>query len=181
MTSTDVSPRAADRVAGLVGWVSRVLAWVSMSAMAFMMLLTVYDVARRNLGMQSVVGAIAYAEVALVVVAFFALGETQRRRDHVSVDALVKRLPARTYRVVMTVSHLAGIVVAALLAYASYDLMVESIQDGEYRLGLVRVALWPARLAVFSGFLAWSLQLAETMWGEWHDTPVRDDAVEPVT
>lgn len=155
-TSDHVAIRAFARAAGTL---SRVLAVVSVVAIVFVMSIVVLDVTRRNLGFSSVRGAIDYAEVGLVVVAFFALGETQRRGDHVSVDAILNRLPQGSRRALRILGQLLGVVVAGLLSYGAYELFVNSLLTGEYRLGLVRVTVWPARLGVFAGFLAWSLQL----------------------
>lgn len=154
------SPHAPIRLfARIAGTLSRILAFISIVAIIFMMMMVVLDVTRRNLGMTSIPGAIDYAEVALVAVAFFALGETQRRHDHVSVDAVLVRLPVRLRGVVRVAGQVVAIAVTAVFAYGAWDLVVNAFETNEYRLGLVRVILWPARVGVFAGFLAWMLQL----------------------
>lgn len=152
----------ARTAAALIHLVSRVLAVVSIIGMACVMVLVVYDVFLRTSGQRELRGLVEYAEIGLVLTAFFALGETERRRDHVSVTAILGRLRGAPYVVTRLAGGFAAAAVAVLLAWASYDVLADSLARGEYKLGLVRLPMWPARAAVFAGFLLLALEQVVT-------------------
>lgn len=152
----------ATTAASAVHAVSRLLGLISMVAMAFVMLLVVYDVFLRTSGQRELRGLVEYAEIGLVLTAFFALGETERRRDHVSVTAVLSRLRGTAYIVLRVAGGVTAAGVAVLLAWASWDILADSLARGEYKLGLVRLPMWPARTAVFAGFLLLALEQVVT-------------------
>lgn len=150
--------QAARLAARIIHGLSRTLAIVSMVGMAFIMSLIAYNIALRELGVPGVRGVVEYAELAMAVTAFFALGEAERRRQHVSVTALVDKLRGRAYFLVRMSAGIAAALVAVLLAWASWEVLTESLARGEYKLGLVRLPMWPARLAVFAGFMILAME-----------------------
>lgn len=152
----------ATTAAAAIHAVSRLLSIISMVAMAFVMFLVVYDVFLRTSGQPEIRGLVEYAEIGLVLTAFFALGETERRRDHVSVTAVLGRLHGLPYVVTRVAGGVAAAAVAVLLAWASWDILADSLARGEYKLGLVRLPMWPARAAVFAGFLLLALEQVVT-------------------
>ncbi|PXY28942.1 hypothetical protein DI005_29740 [Prauserella sp. PE36] len=144
--------------AATVHALSRALAVVSIVGMVFIMLLIVYNVVLRELGKQEVTGTVEYVELAMALTAFFALGEAERRRQHVSMSSLVDRLKGPAYRIVRLAGGIGAALVAILLAWASWSVLSAAFETGEYKLGLVRLPMWPARLAVFAGFLILALE-----------------------
>lgn len=149
-------------VAWAIHALSRTLAIISIVAMAFLMLAVVYDIFLRETGQAEIRGLVEYAEIALVLTAFFALGETERRRQHVSVYFILDRLQGRAYSMLRITGGVLAALVAILLAVASYDILQDSLARGEFKLGLVRIPMWPARLAVFLGFLILALEQVVT-------------------
>lgn len=148
----------ARSAASVIHGLTRVLAAISLLGMLFVMLIVVYDVAVRHTGYPGVTGIVEYVEVGLALTVFFALGEAERRRAHVSVDLILGRLKRRSYVTVRTAAGVAAAVVAILLAWASLDVLADSIARGEYKLGLVSIPMWPARAAVFAGFAVLALE-----------------------
>jgi TRAP-type C4-dicarboxylate transport system permease small subunit len=151
--------RSVARVlASIIHALSRALAVFSIAGMLFVMVLVVYTVALRELGQPGVRGTVEYSELGMAITAFFALGEAERRRQHVSVDAILGRLKGRAYQMLRIAGGVAAAFVAVLLAWASWTVLADSVAAGEYKLGLVRLPMWPARLAVFAGFLILALE-----------------------
>lgn len=148
--------------AAAVHGLSRALSLVALAGMLFVMLIVVYNVVLRELDRPGVLGVVEYSELGMALTAFFALGEAERRRAHVSVESLVNRLKGRRAIVARLASGGAAAFIAILLAWASYDALSDSLARGEFKLGLVRLPMWPARLAVFAGFLALALEQVVT-------------------
>lgn len=104
-------------------------------------------------------GVVSYGEVFLTVLAFLALGYTQRQGEHVSVDALVMRMPHRAAAALEAVGLLVIAAVVAWLVIVSGQVAYEAYLDGERSRGLVRLPTWPGRAAVTVGSTALLLEL----------------------
>jgi TRAP-type C4-dicarboxylate transport system permease small subunit len=170
--------KAARSVAAVIHALSRVVALFSIAGMIFVMLLVVWNVAMRETGQSEVDGIVEYSELGMVITAFFALGEAERRRQHVSVDAILGNLKGRAYQVLRITGGFAAALIAVLLAWASWDVLTDSIARGEYKLGLVRLPMWPARLAVFTGFLILALEQVVTAIEDARSKPEPDLVAE---
>ncbi|MFU8858556.1 MAG: TRAP transporter small permease [Deferrisomatales bacterium] len=90
------------------------------------------------------------------VIAAFALGYTQERRNHISVDLLFEHLGPRLQRVLDAVSHLACSVFFGLAGYRLARLGVDLMRTGELSETL-RVAFYPIVFCVALG--VWGLCL----------------------
>lgn len=154
------------------------LAALSIAGMVFVMLIVVWNVTLRELDQPGVKGIVEYSELGMAITAFFALGEAERRRQHVSVDAILGRLKGRAYQTLRIAGGVAAACVAILLAVASWHVLSESLATGEYKLGLVRLPMWPARLAVFAGFLILALEQIVTAVEDAIHRPTKDPAME---
>jgi TRAP-type C4-dicarboxylate transport system permease small subunit len=156
--STSMVARAGRGCASVIHTLSKTVAVVSILAMIFLMFLITWNVVLRFTGHTEMAGVTEYAELAMAATAFFALGEAERRRQHVSMVSFLVRLRGRTFQVVRMIGGVGGALVAVLLALASWHVLSDSIATGEYKLGLVRLPMWPARTAVFVGFLILALE-----------------------
>ncbi|ASR37680.1 hypothetical protein BAY61_24760 [Prauserella marina] len=162
-------------LAATIHALSRSLAVVSIAGMVFIMLLVVYNFVLRELGKPEVPGVVEYVELAMALTAFFALGEAERQRRHVSMTSVLDKLRGRTYQIVRMVGGIGAAFVAVLLALASWEVLAAALDTGEYKLGLVRLPMWPARLAVFAGFLILALEQIVTAVEDVRARPKRDD------
>lgn len=166
--------QSAKVVATAVHLIARAIALLSIAGMIFVMLLVVWNVTMREAGRSEVDGIVEYAELGMVITAFFAIGEAERRRQHVSVGAILGNLQGRTYQVLRITGGFAAAGIAILLAWASWDVLSDSIARGEYKLGLVRLPMWPARLAVFVGFVILALEQVVTAIEDARHKPDRE-------
>jgi TRAP-type C4-dicarboxylate transport system permease small subunit len=171
--STSMVARIGRGCAAVIHALSKTVAVISILGMIFLMFLIVWNVTLRFTGHTEMAGVTEYAELAMAVTAFFALGEAERRRQHVSMVSFLVRLRGRTFQVVRMIGGIGGAFVAVLLALASWHVLSDSIATGEYKLGLVRLPMWPARTAVFIGFLVLALeQIVTAVEDILNDVPV---------
>lgn len=146
-----------------LSWLSGLIAGIGIMCL---ILLTTLDVLWRNLMGRSIPGAFEYTEVILVAAVFLSLAWTQRVNAHVSVEIVTNAMPS-------TIRHLvqaAGLAVAAILlcwmALESGKAAWQSYTSGEFRFGLTRVPIWPARFAVSIGTLLLFLQVGVHCFNE---------------
>ena len=139
--------------------VSDLLALTGGASLLILMVAGAFDAVWRFIGGRPVAGVVDYGEILLVGITFLALAYAQRHEDHVLVDVLASRLPPR----VAKASELVGLTVAVLVllfaVYAASRSAVTSFVGGEHRFGLVRVPVWPGRVVLVLGILAWLAEL----------------------
>lgn len=147
-----MAKRLLDRVHDASGFIAG-------ACILLLMVGVIADIAVRTLAGHALRGVVDYSETGIVLCAFVALGFAQRDHAHVAVDTLVENLPrpgvlfCTWLVVVITVPLLVWLVVeTAQLAQHSY-------QTGEYRFGLSRVQLWPARAMLPIGLGLWAMEI----------------------
>jgi TRAP-type C4-dicarboxylate transport system permease small subunit len=123
-----------------------------------LMLLTVIDVIQRSLSGQGVPGVVEYSEVLLVIAVFCAIAAAQVRGFHVSTTGLVDALPRTAHRSVVLIGALLGTPVIAIMAVVAVSATWTSFADGEYRIGIAQVLVWPARAAVAVGLILYLVE-----------------------
>lgn len=141
---------------------SRVVSVIAVLGMIFVMMIVVYNVGLREADQPPLRGIVEYVEIGMVITAFFALGEAERRRQHVSVNEVLEKLKGPLYTILRIGGGVAAAFIAILLAWAAFEVLSDSLARGEYKVGLVRVPMWPARTAVFIGFLILALEQVVT-------------------
>lgn len=120
------------------------------------------DVILRTLTGHGVTGVIEAVDPMLVCVAFFALAVTEMKGEHVALSLVTDRMVPRIRYALITFGTLLCIVFACVLAISGAMEAITSISTHEVRAGVVRVPLWPARIAVVIGALALLLQFILT-------------------
>jgi TRAP-type C4-dicarboxylate transport system permease small subunit len=89
----------------------------------------------------------------------FAVSDAQRLRQHVGVDAVLKRLPARGAAMVEAIGFMATCGVSVLVAAVSWGLLKASVLQHEVIPGIIDWPTWPTDLALVVGFALLSLRL----------------------
>ena len=136
---------AVDRAAGAV---STLLAVVSAVAVFVAMVGIAADVINRYFAGRSIPGMVESVEVLIVVMVFGGLGAAQRKGLHVGVNVVLARLNPNVRNTVQTVALLFAAVLLAWIVYRSGLVAWDSWLKREYRFGLVRVPVWPARIMI---------------------------------
>lgn len=150
--------RVAQRIASAIHLLSRVVGVVAIIAMLFIMLVVVYSVVLREANQPPIRGIVEFVEFGMAMTAFLSLGEAERRRQHVSVDEILQRAKGPLYVALRIFGAVGGAAIACLLAVAAFHVLMDSIARGEYRTGLIKLPMWPPRLAVFVGFTVLALE-----------------------
>ncbi|WP_167131237.1 TRAP transporter small permease [Paramicrobacterium chengjingii] len=145
----------ANRVSSASGFLSAV-------AIVLMTLGIALDVLLRTVSGHGIPGVIEAADPLLVCVAFFALSATEMKGEHISLALVTDRLGARIRYALITFGTFLCIVFTCLLAYAGLHEALESLSSHEVRAGVVRIPMWPARVAVVLGSLALLVQFIVT-------------------
>lgn len=135
------------------------MAFLAVAGIIFMALATVADVARRTFEGESIAGVLELGEVMMVAITFLGLAYAEYRGAHVSMTLVVRRIPRRIAAVINAAGLLLIVVVVAWMFLVTFDRAVESYAEGEYRFGLVQVAIWPARIAIVVGLAAYLIEL----------------------
>jgi TRAP-type C4-dicarboxylate transport system permease small subunit len=166
----------------IVGVISRVLAVISAGFIMVIMVIMVADVARRYFTGSSIAGVLEYSEVLMVAVIYLGLAFAQRKGDHIGVDIFTNRMPKRVAQIV----EAAGLVVVSLaLLWVTWETMQvaqQSVATREYRFGLSRVPIWPARIVIPLGISVLLLELffdiVDLVRGRDIKVAVRDELVD---
>lgn len=148
-------------------WLSRLLHWamfVSMGSCFFMIIITILDVFSRNLIGQAIVGVFELNEILMVCIVFLGLGIAQKERAHIRAELFVFRLSPRWYRRFEVFAYLMGFLFWTILCIQSTKKAWESFLTGEYKEGLIKFPMWPARWALALGLLILCLQLLKDIY-----------------
>lgn len=123
--------------------------------------ITVADVISRKLG-TSVPGAVEISEVLLVFTVFLAFGAAQVTGDHVSTSVLTGRLGPKARRWLRLPAAVIGLVTVAIMIIVTFQTALHSIEIGEYRFGIAQVPIWPARIIIVVGLIAFFVEYLRT-------------------
>lgn len=157
--ATPTSSSSTTTWAKVVRHFTLLLAVAAAMIVIFMMVSTVADVTRRLIFGRPIPGVIEVGELLMVGAVFLGIAYTEAREEHVAVTLLVRRLTPRKAALV----QLAGL--AIVMSTLAWMIVVtgtrayESFTAGEFRFGLVRIPVWPGRIAIALGLLALLLEL----------------------
>ncbi|OAV62859.1 TRAP transporter small permease [Enteractinococcus helveticum] len=139
-------------------WVSLPLGVISGFLVVVLMAITVADVISRSSGGSAIPGVLEYSEILMVAVVFLALPAAQNRGFHIRTSLLTNILPPHVSRILIIAGSVVGILAIAALAWVSVGNTITSFTTGEYRFGLTKVEIWPARAFLAVGIIAYSVE-----------------------
>ena len=128
-----------------------------------LMLLICADILSRSLLNRPLNGVAEIVALSIVICVFLQLAHTlavgRLTRADILLRWLAKKSP-RAAQVPLLLSHLLGVIVFALIGYASYPNLLDSIERAEYigQLGTFTAPTWPAKLVVVIGSVLTSAQ-----------------------
>jgi len=158
--TTQVSPPKEHALRRTIHGVSIALASVAAAAIAFMMVATVADVASRYFTGAPIPGVTEVGEVLMVMSVFLGLAfaEYRNAHAHVRVTIVLEKLPPRLAAIISSVSMLLVLATLAWMVWVTTGRALESIEQNEFRFGLVQIPVWPGRVAIALGFAAYFLE-----------------------
>jgi TRAP-type C4-dicarboxylate transport system permease small subunit len=145
-------------VARVVHGIATGLAILSGVGVLLLMATVVLDVGRRELLGPSLRGAIEVSEVALVVVVFGAFMSAEARKTHIRTPILTSRLPHPWGDVARLVGLLCVLTLLVTMTVLTLRAGIASMLEREFRFGLARVPIWPAKLVIPLGLAGLTLE-----------------------
>lgn len=150
---TDDTPSAFTRL-------SRVFGDIAGAVLVGMMLLTVYDIVARTLGLGSVEAVVELTTMGVVIVASFGLAITTIKCGHVIIDLFTRHNRRETNRFLDAIWL---IVMAGLLAVIGYLTLIEGILlHSENR--TTEVLKWSVLALYVPPVVGWALAVVITLW-----------------
>lgn len=121
-----------------------------------LMLLMTADVIGRNLFNTPIRGVLEIVTLSIVSIVFIQLADTLRNGRFTRAEALLGSLGLRQPRAAALLHllfHLTGAALLGIMAWASWPLLVESWNQGEYlgAIGDFRAQVWPMRAVIVFG------------------------------
>lgn len=149
---------------------------VSAASIVLLCVMTVVDTASRTFGSGSIALVFDVNETLIVLVAFLCLAYAALAGEHVAFTAIYDRLPERGQYLSRLIGYLLALPLIGWMAWVSFDAALTSWQTAEARMGVAQLPVWPARLAVAVGLLAFFLTLvygALAVIRRWPEFPLR--------
>lgn len=135
------------------------LGLLSALAISLMAIYVSANVISRKLGWGELWAVIEVSEFLMIASVFLAMAHAERTDTHVRLTLVSSRLKPRGSKSVRAVGLFAALIIVSFFAYYSGETMMQSIEIGETRMGLAHFPVWPARVAIFVGFLFTALVL----------------------
>lgn len=152
---------------------NRLLAFLSGVALLLMMFLGAIDVVGASILNHPLPGAFEATEALMVTSVFLALGLSQQRRAHISVEVIVGFMPRLARRIAAIFSSILCALFFGLIAWFGWGIAVKSTLAGEFSSGLINFPIWPAKIALACGA---SLMAVQCLWDVVVTTLHPDDA-----
>lgn len=103
-------------------------------------------------------GINSWSVIILVIVVYLGLSTTESTDQHAKVEMLPEYLGDKSKPLLIFID-LIKLLTIALFFYASINNLSLSIQSGETMADVVRVPIWPAKLAILIGLFFYELQI----------------------
>lgn len=145
--------RVEDALAGLVG-----------AMLLALILLIVYDVMARQLGLRSAPWTVPLAEYYVICLTFLPAAWILRQNGHVAVDFLGSRMGPRRTRVLGLFTAAVALTACCVAGWFSLNLVLDDYQRGVVlNSGGLSVSRWVTRAAIPIGFFLLALELSRGM------------------
>ena len=148
----------AQRVLKIINIFIKGGAYVGITVLILMMLVTVSDVFLRYVFNRPILGSIEIVKFSLVIVAFLAIPYCALEDGHVKMDFAVSRLPPRGQTVIEIVGYIFCLVLAITMTCLYIPEAIEMRRVGESSI-VLGIPAYPLYLIIFVGCLMLSLVL----------------------
>ena len=125
-----------------------------------MMCLVFTDVIGRKLFNSPVQGTVELSELALPAVVYLGVAYVQARREHIKLELFSSRLSELAKLAQGMFVTLLSLAICLIITFQIGDSAWVSVSIAEHTMGVVDIPVWPAKGAVFIGFLLLSVRLA---------------------
>ena len=142
------------KIDSAVKWVERItsppnkgLHWVSMVVLLLLMFLTVGDVVGRYLvgiipGLGPIPGSFELTEFMLAVIVLTAIGHTQMKGEHISIDMLITKFSPRVRAIIDSVTNFLSLAMFALVTWQTIK-YAQLLYESHDVSGVLRLPVYP--------------------------------------
>ena len=158
------------KIDSAVNWVERItsaptkaLHWLAMVVLLSLMFLTVGDVVGRYLvgivpGLGPIPGTFELTEFMLAVIVLTAIGHTEMKGEHISIDLVVERFSPKVRAIIDSVTNFLGLVMFALVTWRTIKYAQLLYQSNDVS-GVLRLPVYPFLLIAAVGTFMFSLAM----------------------
>lgn len=132
--------------------ISSTLSFASGILIIFVAVLTVADVVQRSVFGKSILGTMEISTLVLVAIAFLGLASAEIDGRHVSVDLLEAKLRSSVRQVLCAIRLILILGIGVTLVWGLLNSLSASIVRSESTNGILKVSVWPAKLALLTSF-----------------------------
>lgn len=151
------------RVDSVIKTITECLAIVSAITLMVIMVAMLFDVIVRSSTGASTPGVYELVETLLIVAAFLGLAYAERSGGNVRVTIFLRWMPPLVARLATRLGTLIAVIILLWMVYATSMQAYESFSVGEVNLGIVSFPLWPSRMVIALGILAFLLEMIATL------------------
>lgn len=169
-----------DRVVSFAHGVSAALAAVAGVAIIALILATVADVVKRKATGGALQGVIEGSSLVLPAIAFLGMAQAQRDGAHVATTLFTGLLPNRTAAVTRAIALFVTWIGLLWLWWATAQSALESFESREFQLGVMKLPVWPSKVAIWLGLTVLLIELAIVIGSLVQSARGRGDAVPAV-
>jgi TRAP-type C4-dicarboxylate transport system permease small subunit len=116
-----------------------------------MAFLGVADIIGTQLLRRPIPGTVELTRGLMVFCIMLGVAQAEAEAKHIRVEVMIDLLPLRLRRYFNVLAPISMAILFGAIAWAGWDMLRQSIVNREYDEGLIRLALWPARLALAFG------------------------------
>jgi TRAP-type transport system small permease protein len=138
---------AVEWVERVVSVPSKVLHWASMILLCLLMFMTVGDVVGRYLvgiipGFGPIPGSFELTELMLAVIVLTAIGHTQMKDGHISIELFIERFPLRVQAIVDTITNFLSLAMYVLVTWRTI-VYARLLYESHDVTGILRLPMYP--------------------------------------
>lgn len=158
------------RIDPVVKWVERIITppnkwlhWIAMVVLLLLMFLTVGDVIGRYLvgfvpGFGSIPGAFELTEFMLAIAVLTAIGYTQVKGEHISIDIFTSKFSPKVQAVIDTLTHLFSLIIFVLVTWQTVK-YAQLLYESHDVSGVLRLPVYPFLIVAAIGSFMFSLAM----------------------
>lgn len=95
----------------------------------------------------------------LVAAVYLGIPHCEQMKEHVKIDALMKRLPIRLRKIIDSAVYLSTSLFLIILVFSVGQNFVQSYQSREVVAGTTPLVIWPVKLTIFVGVFFYCMQV----------------------
>lgn len=146
--------------------ISRWLAVAGGGVLVLFMVLLSVDAGLRYIADRPLLGIYESSESALVLIIFFCFAYTELTDGHIRAELLVSRLPTKVRAIIEMFTDLCTFSLVGFISLLAVQETHSAIIWRQTTYGIVSIPLWPTKLAMAVGSIAFALQLIRRIIGK---------------